>query len=63
MTGRILPIGLEFKPFDYRECIIQIDEFGDWNVYEGKRHLMKFAHCKDAMCFVDNREPDAICLR
>jgi len=50
---RILPLGFEFSPFNYHDKIIQIDDFGDWNVYDGKKFLGKFPHCRDAMAFID----------
>jgi len=56
MVGRILPYGLEFKPFDYHGYIIHLDEFGDWNVYHNKKHMSKFPHCINAMDFINGRE-------
>ncbi len=53
---RILPPDLEFEPFDYHGRIIQIDETGDWNVYDGEIFLAKFSHCRDAMSFIDGAD-------
>jgi len=52
---RVLPEGFEFAPFDYYGHTVQIDDYGYYEVYDGKRFLGRFQDFEGARNFILDR--------